>query len=258
MTDLAQPKKAPSAYFIWLNENREKIQKDLGTKDVGQVGKKAGAMWSEMAADAKKPFEEKAKEAKAQYEKDLAAFKAAGGAVGKRKSKKDKADKKKKKLAEKDKPKKPAGGGYGVYLGKHRAAIEKEVPEGTSKLTGVTKIAGERWKNLSDADKKPYEDEYAEKKKKYEEALEEWKKNRPAEEPSDDDKDGEPAAKKPRVAKEKKEKEPKPEKPAKAAGGRGRGRGRGGRGGGAAKSAAEEAAIDPAILKDAEKADMAP
>merc|ERR1719226_411871 len=45
------PKKPQTAYWLWLSENREKMFKELGTKDVTAVSKLAGEKWK--ALDAK-------------------------------------------------------------------------------------------------------------------------------------------------------------------------------------------------------------
>ncbi|VDM82076.1 unnamed protein product [Strongylus vulgaris] len=45
------PKRAQSAYFHWLNENRTKIKKEGDT--VADVAKRAGEMWKNMDAEAK-------------------------------------------------------------------------------------------------------------------------------------------------------------------------------------------------------------
>ena len=47
----------------------ETIQKQLGTKNLGEVGKKGGEMWRALSAAAKQPFETKAKEQKDAFEK---------------------------------------------------------------------------------------------------------------------------------------------------------------------------------------------
>ena len=38
----------------------------------------------------------------------------------------------------------------------------------------MSKLAGEKWKKMSDADKKPWQKQYAKKKAEYEKLLEEW------------------------------------------------------------------------------------
>merc|ERR1712048_1308020 len=84
------------------------------------------------------------------------------------------------------KPKKPAGGAYGVYMAHHRDEIMKGLPAG-SKITAITKTGGERWKALSAKDKEKYEAEYQTKKVKYEEELKVWKEANGANDGADDD-----------------------------------------------------------------------
>ena len=43
-----QPKRNQSAYFIWMNENREKIKRDHPGLSVTEFGKKAGALWKDL------------------------------------------------------------------------------------------------------------------------------------------------------------------------------------------------------------------
>merc|ERR1712146_34809 len=87
-----------------------------------------------------------------------------------------------------DKPKKPAGGAYGVFLAANRAAIVKSLPNG-SKVTEVSKVAAERFKALGAKEKAKYEAEYQVKKAKYEEELKAWKASKgvAAEEDADDE-----------------------------------------------------------------------
>ena len=46
MTKLpGQPKKNQSAYFLWMNENREKIKKDYPGLSMTEMTIKAGELW---------------------------------------------------------------------------------------------------------------------------------------------------------------------------------------------------------------------
>jgi hypothetical protein len=143
---------------------------------------------------------------KAKFEKDMAAFLAAGGektkgAAGMRREKRLAKEGKKKKDA--NAPKKPAGGGYGVYLSENREAIVKSLPAGSllwqdrasNKITAVAKKAGEQWGKLSEAEQQPFKDKFAKKQEEYELALAEYKKTlaEDAEEVSDDDNEEEEA-----------------------------------------------------------------
>ena len=58
------PKRPMSSYFIWMNENRERIKEEYGLEGIGEVSKKAGELWKEMTESEKVPWEEKNREAK--------------------------------------------------------------------------------------------------------------------------------------------------------------------------------------------------
>ena len=191
---LEEPKKPMTAYFLYIQANRERVQKELGVKDFGPVTKTLSARWKTLAASEVAKFEKQAADEKAKYAADLATFEAAGGVKGaKRKERKEEKDAKAAKRAKKEadaasgKPKKLAGGAYGCYMDRHREEIHKSLPAG-SKVSAVAKVGGERWKALSAKEKKPYEDEYETKKAKYVEELKAW---REAQGGDDDDDDGE-------------------------------------------------------------------
>jgi hypothetical protein len=74
-----KPSKAPSAYWLYLGDNRAAIEKEAGTKKPTEVAKLAGSKWKTLNAAAKKPYEEKAAKAKAEYEKALEEWKKSGG-----------------------------------------------------------------------------------------------------------------------------------------------------------------------------------
>jgi len=195
MAAVEEPKKPMSAYFLYTQEKREAVQKELGVKDFGPITKCLSDRWKKLSASDKATFEKKAAQVKAQYEKDLEAYKAAGGVVGqKRKDKKDakaaKASKKAKKEANADKPKAPVGGAYGIFMNMNRAEIAKTVPAGSA-VTAVSKVAGERWKAMPEKEKAVYEAKYKEKKAAYEKELEAWKASKAAEKGDDDEDDEE-------------------------------------------------------------------
>jgi high mobility group protein B1 len=180
-----QPKKALTAFFLYCNEQRPTITKQLGDQASvkGMVIKTAAEQWKGLSADVKAPYEKKAADGKAAYDSALEKFKASGGEVV-RKSKKDKDSKAKK---DKDAPKKPSGGGYGQYLSQHRAEIVKSLPAGSNPISDVAKVAGGRWKALSEAEKKPYEEKFVEKMKDFRAAMEAYTASKPAAEEEEED-----------------------------------------------------------------------
>lgn len=76
------PKRPLTAYFLFGQDNREEIKNELmktatpeeQKKIVTLVAKKLGERWKALTAEEKKPYEDKAKAAKAAYEKDKAAY----------------------------------------------------------------------------------------------------------------------------------------------------------------------------------------
>merc|ERR1712007_401676 len=91
-----------------------------------------------------------------------------------------KAAKDAKRAKDPNQPKKPAGGGYGVFLAKNREEITKSLPEG-HKITDVAKAAGEKWRVLSEEDRKPFEAEFAQKMEEYKKAMGEYRLAHPEE-----------------------------------------------------------------------------
>ena len=65
------PKRPMSSYFIWMNENRDRIKEEYGLDGIAEVSKKAGELWKEMSESDKTPWEEKNREAKERYEEEM-------------------------------------------------------------------------------------------------------------------------------------------------------------------------------------------
>lgn len=186
MPTTEQPKKPLSGYFLWLNDNRAKLQKELGNAKGSEVSKLGGERWKVVSAKDKEVYEQKAKDLKEQYEKDMATFKDQGGVVAGRKRK---GEGKVKKEKDPNAPKRPAGGAYGVWMAANRPTIVKSLPAG-HKITDVAKKGGELWKVLSDAEKAPFQAEFEEKMKAYKKAMEEFKAAGGAAEDEEDAEDG--------------------------------------------------------------------
>jgi len=168
----AQPKKPQASYFLFINEKRESIQKELGCKDLPKVAKRAGELWKSLSEEDKKPYEAKHKALKEQFEKDMEEFTKNGGVVEK-KAKKGKADKVKK-IKDEHAPKKPQSG-YFIFVNEKREDIFKENKD--KNFGKMAKRAGELWKSLSEAEKEPYEKKAQESKADYASAMEEYEKS---------------------------------------------------------------------------------
>ncbi|CAI2729691.1 unnamed protein product [Schistosoma spindalis] len=66
------PTRPLSAYFLWFNENREKIAKNLnGQNSVAEVAKAAGEIWRNMDSTVKSSYQSRVDELKKKYQEDL-------------------------------------------------------------------------------------------------------------------------------------------------------------------------------------------
>ncbi|ETN77748.1 hypothetical protein RB195_004527 [Necator americanus] len=81
------PKRAQSAYMLWLNENRSKLAKP--GMSVVDVSRAAGVEWAKVSDKSK--WEKMAADEKKRYEKEMAAYKAGGSASSPKKAGKAKA-----------------------------------------------------------------------------------------------------------------------------------------------------------------------
>jgi len=77
--DDGKPKRPMSAYFLWMNGNRKKINKENPGLSVSEFGKLAGGMWKEIDDEEREEWQGKADEAKQNYAVALEEWKAAGG-----------------------------------------------------------------------------------------------------------------------------------------------------------------------------------
>merc|ERR1719187_1833312 len=131
-------------------------------------------MWKDMSDASKAPYEAKAKKDLEKYHKLMAKYKLTDDYKEFQKLKaQSKVDAVKKTKFRKDEnaPKRPANG-YFLFMTSKKDAL---VAEGMA-FTEASKKCGELWSQLSEAGKKPFEDESAALKKKYEVALAKYHK----------------------------------------------------------------------------------
>jgi len=200
---MTQPKKpVGGAFGSFASEKRPEFAKACVGQKASAVAKMAGEAWAKLSSEERAPYQKQYEEAKAKFGKDMENFLAAGGVQekGSRAQKSEKRKLKADKKAKKDEnaPKRPAGGGYGVYMNEKREEIKNSLPK-DHKITDVAKKAGELWKALSEQEKKPYETKFQEKQTEYKAAMEEYLKTKPAAVVSDNKEDVTPTKKRARA-----------------------------------------------------------
>ncbi|KAL1498349.1 hypothetical protein ABEB36_009162 [Hypothenemus hampei] len=75
--DENKPKRAATAFMLWLNSHRDQIKKDNPGIKVTEIAKKGGEMWRELKD--KSEWEKKASKEKEEYNKAMAEYKSSGG-----------------------------------------------------------------------------------------------------------------------------------------------------------------------------------
>ncbi|XP_051516660.1 high mobility group protein B2-like [Myxocyprinus asiaticus] len=78
------PKRPPSAFFVFCSEFRPTVRSENPNLSIGEIAKKLGELWSRQSSKDRVPYEQKAMKLREKYEKDVAAYRAGGGAADKR------------------------------------------------------------------------------------------------------------------------------------------------------------------------------
>jgi len=155
-------------------------------KKLTEISKMIAAEWKVMDNPAKKPYEVEAKELKEKYETEMKKYKEtpqfrehqkklknwkAPDGNGKGKGKKTDG-KRTKKLKDVNAQKKPQSA-YFLFAGDRRPKLRDSHPD--KKITEVAKLLGAEWKEISEADKKPWEERAKKLKEQYEKDWEAYK-----------------------------------------------------------------------------------
>ncbi|XP_030768356.1 FACT complex subunit Ssrp1-like [Sitophilus oryzae] len=100
--DENRPKRAATAFMLWLNAHRESIKKDNPGIKVTEIAKKGGEMWRELKD--KSEWEQKAAKEKEEYTKAMEEYKKSGGGDSKKSSSDSKKSESKKSSSSSKKP----------------------------------------------------------------------------------------------------------------------------------------------------------
>lgn len=142
------PKRPTSAYFYFVADARKKNEKaGIKISKVAQWTKEISEKWRELTDEEKLPFSKLAATDKARYDEQKAAYHGVDA----------------------NKPKRPMSS-YFLWLGDFRVKNKGNYSEHKDLL----RAAGENWKKLSDAEKKPYEIKAEGERSKYESAMKEY------------------------------------------------------------------------------------
>ncbi|KAE8722226.1 High mobility group B protein 6 [Hibiscus syriacus] len=190
-------KKRPSPpYILWCKDQWKEIKKENPEADFKEVSNILGAKWKNITAEEKKPYEEIYRAEKEAYLQVMAKERRETEAMklledeNKQKSAmelleqylqfKQEADKettKKKTKKERDplKPKQPMSAFF-LFSNERRAALLAE--DKSNNILDVAKITGEEWKNMTEEQRRPYDEMAKKNKEKFMEEMEVYKQRK--------------------------------------------------------------------------------
>lgn len=154
------PKRGKSAYILFSIERREIVKENLGPDaKVQEIMKQVALDWRQLPEEEKKPWEEKSVQDKARYDQELANYSGPLKIPNKR-------------------PKRLAGApkrGMSAFLmfsQVMRPQLRDEMPD--KRNIEISKMLGEKWKELTDDDKKPWVQKADEDAERYNEEKLKW------------------------------------------------------------------------------------
>eukprot|EP00040_Diaphanoeca_grandis_P026865 m.151423 g.151423 ORF g.151423 m.151423 type:complete len:891 (-) comp30759_c4_seq2:2534-5206(-) len=170
-----KPKRAISAYMYYI-QGQKNVPLGEGEKSSDRM-KIIATQWKELSEDDRKEWDDKASEDKERYGKEMAIYEEENG--GKRKP-----TKKKGKRRKEGEPKRPQSSFF-LFSSKMRAQVKIDFPE--LSVSETAKKMGEMWKEVTEEEKIPYQEEFEANKLIYAKEMEEFKLKQIAEGGDDDD-----------------------------------------------------------------------
>ena len=147
------PKRAATPFINFTQWYREELKKaGRPVPKIAEFGKECAAKWSEMGEEEKRPFVDSAERDRERYKREMAIFKPA---------------------RDESKPKRP-GTAFMLFMVDFRKEMAGKEPEGG--VAALAKLGGERWRNMSDDDKRPYVEKQNTERIRYETAMEEYRR----------------------------------------------------------------------------------
>lgn len=147
------PKRATTAYITFTQWYREEMKKSgRQIPRIGDFGKECAGKWNTMSDEDKQPFLSAAARDRERYKREMAVYKPARDV---------------------NKPKRP-GTAFMLFMADFRKEMAGKEPEGG--VAALAKLGGERWRGMSEEDKRPYVERQNEEKMKYEQNMEEYRR----------------------------------------------------------------------------------
>ncbi|CAL0312594.1 unnamed protein product [Lupinus luteus] len=188
----SETKRPSTPYILWCKDQWNEIKKENSEAEFKEVSNMLGAKWKTVSAEEKRPYEEKYHAEREAYLQVMAKERRESEAMklleeGQKhkiamelldqyiqyKGETEKETKKNKKEKDPLKPKHPMSG-YFLFTNDRRPALLAE----NKNVLEVSKITAEEWKNMTEKQKKPYEEIAKKNKEKYMHEMEAYKQKK--------------------------------------------------------------------------------
>ena len=178
--DPNKPKRALSAFMIFSNANRARVKEENPDAKFGEMAKLLSVEYKNLSKDELAELDKKVEKEKKRYEREMENYKPPAGYEDSNSTK----GKGKKKKKDPNAPKR-ATTSFMYYSTKMRPIIKEEKPD--IKFTEMGKLIGEKWRELSDDDKKEFEELANKDKKRYSDQMAKYTAKKQSEEDGMDD-----------------------------------------------------------------------
>lgn len=147
------PKRAATPFINFTQWYREELKKNgRPVPKIAEFGKECAAKWATMTEEDKKPFLDAASRDRDRYKREMAVYKPARDA---------------------SKPKRP-GTAFMLFMVDFRKEMAGKEPEGG--VAALAKLGGERWRNMTEEDKRPYVEQQNQERVRYESSMEDYRR----------------------------------------------------------------------------------
>ncbi|XP_067119024.1 high mobility group protein DSP1-like [Centruroides vittatus] len=149
------PKRALTAYINFTQWYREELKKaGREIPKIGEFGKECAAKWNAMSDEEKQPFLNAAAKDRERYKQEMAVYKPP---------------------RDTNKPKRP-GTTFMLFMADLRKEMAGREPEGG--VAALAKLGGERWRSMTEEEKRPYIERQNKEKLRYEGLMEEYRRTK--------------------------------------------------------------------------------
>jgi len=157
------PKKPLTAYFLFTNDERQKIKEEFPNMSITEIAKETGRRWANVSPEVREKYETRYQESRNKYDQDMANYNQNSSHPNARPQKKAK---------DPNAPKQPLSA-YFIFQNQERDKIKQANPNFS--ICEVAKELGKRWSEMPQDEKQRYTQQAEEKREQYDKDMVEYR-----------------------------------------------------------------------------------